>query len=299
MRTFLSYAKINLYLALKGARPDGFHELDTVLQSVDLADELAFETSPEGELSVYSDMPGVPSGSENLVWRALDLLRRRTGKRDGMTVRLTKRIPPRAGLGGGSSNAACALAAANLIWELGLPDPTLESWGGELGSDIPFFIRGGTQRCRGRGEILEPLTPLPDSQWVIVKPPWDLSTAEVFNNAGSFLTLNSSKVRMILKSIAKRDLPTVGEDGFNDLEDSAIDLEPGATELVAALGRAGLVGIRLAGSGSSWVGWHRGTTRFVEIEAAARDYGGSVFLVRPTGRGWIERDKSASDSTRM
>lgn len=298
-RRFLSYAKINLYLALKGERPDGFHEIDTVLQSVDLADELLFEPCPVGDLNVYSDTPDVPSGKENLVWKALDLLRRMTGACQGMTVHLRKRIPAQAGLGGGSSNGACALAAANLIWELGLEPPALEMLAAQLGSDVPFFVRGGTQRCLGRGEVLEPLTPLPDSSWVIVKPRWNLATGDVFKKAGSALTLNSLKVRIILKSIAKRDLPTVGEEGFNDLEDSAIDLEPGATELVAALSRAGLVGIRLAGSGSSWVGWHRETTRFEQIEAAGRDHGGSVFLVGPTGRGWIETDKSASDSTRM
>ena len=299
MRRFVSYAKFNLYLAVLGERPDGYHEIDTVLQSISLGDELVFRPLDEPRLEVECEDAGIPSGPGNLVWRALCLLREQCGVPGGMWARLRKRIPARSGLGGGSSNAACTLAAANLIWDLGLGEQELERLGARLGSDVPFFIRGGTQRCMGRGERLEAQAPLPDSDWLIVKPRWELSTADVYARVRSPLTLRRAQVSMILRSIAKRELPPVVEEGFNDLEGPAGECQAQAARLKAWLSEAGLAGVRLAGSGSAWVGYCPDPETAWRVKSEGRNRGWVVLKVKPTGRGWIEGESSIADFTGM
>jgi 4-diphosphocytidyl-2-C-methyl-D-erythritol kinase len=286
--TYRSYGKINIYLAVLGKRTDNFHELDTVLQTIDLADTLTFEPLPDNRLDVVARGDGVPSGPDNLVWKALSLLKDRFGIEQGMAVHITKRIPAQAGLGGGSSNAACALCVANDLWQLGLKPETLEQLGAEIGSDVPFFIRGGTQRCRGRGELLTPVPALPESHWVVVKPGCNLPTALVFNRVRSILTPRTVAIKIILALLAKRNLPEIAKYGFNDLEDPAKDLQPRLAELWQWMHEMGLTDIRLAGSGSACIGY------CPEIDVAKRIQEGcpqsdwSVFIVKPVGRGWAE-----------
>ncbi len=288
MRRFLSYAKFNLYLAVLGRRPDGFHEVDTVLQSIDLADDLLFEPRKESEIIVECDADDVPGGELNLVYKALALLRAECGEQRGMRAILGKRIPVGAGLGGGSSNAACALGAANLIWDLGLHEEDLERLAAHLGSDVPFFVRGGAQRCTGRGEILEPVSQLSSSEWTVVVPQWRSATAGVYAHATSRLTPHERQIRMLLQFLAKRNLLSVVTGGFNDLEEPAGKLRPETNQLRSHLVAAGLAGVRMAGSGSAWIGFPSDpeTTRRVQTEGRRR--GWCVLPVRPTGRGWIE-----------
>jgi len=284
----VSYAKINLYLAVLGERPDGYHEVDTVLQSVSLCDRIDFEPLVEPLLRVTCAARGVPSGRENLVWKALSLLRERHEGTGGMRVAIHKRIPPRAGLGGGSSNAACALCAGNRIWGLGLSDVDLEQLGAELGSDVPFFIRGGTQQCLGRGEKLRHLTEIPDSLWVIVKADNELATAAVYAGFRTRLTERTCKPSMLLGALAKRDLSGVVEGLFNDLEDTAVELQPEVAKVKVWMGQLGLGGVVLAGSGSAWVGQCPDSRMAALIEREGRARGWHVYLVEPTRRGWSE-----------
>jgi 4-diphosphocytidyl-2-C-methyl-D-erythritol kinase len=288
MRRFLSFAKINLYLAVLGRRPDGYHEIDTLMQTVDLADRLELEPLAAERIEVVCPAGGAPEGEDNLVWQALTRLKQRCGVRGGMRVALRKRIPARAGLGGGSSNVACALSAGSQLWGLELSDQELEAFGAQIGSDVPFFVRGGTQRCRGRGEILEPQPPLPDSTWVIVAPPWGLETGHVYAKLRSGLTYSPPRVRILLESLAKRDLPTLVAEGFNDLEGPASEIEPAAARLSACMREANLLGVRLTGSGSAWIGMAPNPEDARAVEQAAGGQGWVVHRVRPTTRGWIE-----------
>jgi 4-diphosphocytidyl-2-C-methyl-D-erythritol kinase len=287
-RAFLSYAKLNLYLAVGEARPDGYHEIDTALQSVSLADRLVFEPDPGGALEVTADAPGVPSGPLNLAWRALALMRERTGARPGMRLRIEKRIPAQAGLGGGSSNAACALGAGNLLWGLGLRPEGLEELGAEIGSDVPFFIRGGTQRCRGRGERCERLADLPGATWAVVVPPWGQSTAEVYRGFAPGLTRNDECISMALGQIAKRDPVGLARATFNDLESAAQRVRPESARVRSFLESLGLSGVALAGSGSAWFGSCPGTEVGERVRAEAGERGWRAFLVGPVKEGWAE-----------
>ncbi len=288
MRRFLSFAKINLYLAVLGRRPDGYHEIDTLMQSVDLADRLELVPLASGDLEVHCPGGGAPSGEANLVWRALARLKQCGRVPGGLRVVLHKRIPAQSGLGGGSSNAACALAAGNQLWGLGLCEDELEALAAQVGSDVPFFVRGGTQRCRGRGEVLEPQPPCPDATWMVIKPDWSLETRLVYAKWHSGLTYSRSRVRILLESLAKRDLPTLVADGFNDLEGPALELEPAAVRLTAYMREANLLGVRLTGSGSAWIGLAPNSEVARGVEQTAAERGWVVYRVRPTTRGWIE-----------
>jgi len=156
----LAPAKINLHLEVLGLRPDGFHELAMLMQSLDLADGLALSARSDGLLTLSCDAPELPTDGNNLIVKAAELLRRQAGRPElGAELTLTKRIPIGAGLAGGSSDAAAALLGLNQLWGLGLDQADLLSLAAELGSDVPFCLVGGTQLCFGRGERLEPVDP--------------------------------------------------------------------------------------------------------------------------------------------
>lgn len=151
-------AKINLHLEVLGLRPDGFHELAMVMQSIDLADELLCENTADASLQLSCDRPELSCGPDNLILRAAELLRQRSGFSElGARFHLRKRIPIGAGLAGGSSDGAATLVALNTLWGLGHSQADLERMAAALGSDMPFCVAGGTQLCFGRGERLEPL----------------------------------------------------------------------------------------------------------------------------------------------
>lgn len=155
-----SPAKINLHLEVLGLRNDGFHELAMVMQTIGLADTLRFETTADGQIQLQCNRPDLPTDQGNLVVRAAELLRARSGFPElGARIQLEKVIPIGAGLAGGSSNGAAALVGLNQLWGLGFKTAELVAMAAELGSDMPFCVAGGTQLCFGRGELLEPVNP--------------------------------------------------------------------------------------------------------------------------------------------
>ncbi len=175
-----TYAKINLGLRVLRKREDGYHEIQTLMQSISLADELVIEPRPSGvTLEVEPDLGLSPE--ENLVYRAARLILERSGCREGVHIRLSKGIPVGAGLGGASSDGAATLAGINELFHLNLSKEELKALGLELGSDVPFFFEGGLCRATGRGEILSKLpSPLSDSFIVLLKPACTLRTADVY-----------------------------------------------------------------------------------------------------------------------
>ena len=185
-------AKLNLFFEVLARRADGYHEVETLMCPIDLFDTLYFKEEPSGKLVLecqWATMMGgpqgagfdsVPRGPDNLVMRAVELLRRGAGVCRGASLRLVKRIPAAAGLGGGSSDAAAALVAANLAWSLGLSQTELAQAAAQLGSDVPFFLGGGAAICRGRGQRMEPVGELGPLDFVVVRPPAGLATAAVY-----------------------------------------------------------------------------------------------------------------------
>ena len=173
MLTVTAPAKVNLHLEVLGLRSDGFHELAMVMQSIDLADCLQFTNTADAQITLTCDDPSLSTGTDNLVLKAAELLRARSGFSElGVSMHLEKRIPIGAGLAGGSSDGAAALVGLNALWGLGHNPADLESMAAELGSDMPFCVAGGTQLCFGRGEVLEPVAPTTEGLAVLlVKDP--------------------------------------------------------------------------------------------------------------------------------
>lgn len=173
-------AKLNLFLHITGRRADGYHLLQTVFQLLDYGDELSFEVTDDGILSMQSPMDGVPD-SQNLIVRAAMLLQSRTGCTKGAVVGINKRLPMGGGLGGGSSDAATTLRALNELWQTGLEIDELAALGLELGADVPVFVRGCSSWADGVGENLQPVT-LPERWFVVLNPGVHVSTADLFSH---------------------------------------------------------------------------------------------------------------------
>lgn len=250
----LAFAKVNLTLEITGKRPDGFHELMSIMQTVSLADDLSFE--PGRELSLECDVPEL-GGDDNLVLQAARLL--------GQTGRfvLAKRIPAAAGLGGGSSDAAVALRLVDAECHLHLPMEDLVAEAGKLGSDVPFFLYGGTALVGGRGERVMPLPDLPERWLVLLNPGVPLSTAAVYGELRPAEYAAEPRARYW----TGQDVPPL----VNTLEAPALRLEPRIEDCFARLRSAGLEQVLLSGSGPTVFGLAAGQK---EAERAAAATGG-------------------------
>lgn len=230
---FFSPAKINLFLKVLRKRPDGYHDLSSLFQMIDLGDTIDIEPSPEDSLTCTD--PSIPTDDSNLVLKATALFRRKTGSKTGFKIHLKKHIPSQAGLGGGSSNAATTLWACNQLSGQPATPEMLKRWAGEIGSDVPVFFSQGTAHCTGRGERVHHLPPLPRLTLWIVKPPVGLSTPDVYR---TFRLIDSH--------------PSVSDYFLNDLETSAFKLRPELKILKEKLLEAGFETVLMAGSGSAF-----------------------------------------------
>lgn len=250
-------AKVNLFLEILGKRPDGYHELATVMTRVNLCDTLTFQPIDFGlELSVASDsliaVKELSNPRTNLVYRTLERLQQRTGCRQGMRVELIKRIPLQAGLGGASSDAATTLKAANRLWGLGLTPHELTGIGNELGSDIAFFFTSGMALCRGRGELVTPIPMVLNWHLVLVQPPFGLSTGEMFQSFQ--LARPPESVEQFIEGLESQEIPVDGLALFNRFEELACQRSPWFSQIKAALLNAGAIAAQLTGSGSCYFG---------------------------------------------
>jgi len=211
-------AKLNLFLHVTGQRPDGYHELQTLFQFLDFGDSLWFDATPGGGIELEGGLPGIARG-EDLVERAAQSLRMRTGCRQGVRVRIHKRLPAGGGLGGGSSDAATTLWALNVVWQLGLAVDELAELGLALGADVPVFVRGTAAWAEGVGEKLTPVADLDEPWYLVVHPAVSISTAEVFSDPQ--LTRNAPRITIRdflsgagvnhLESVVVRHYPEVGK----------------------------------------------------------------------------------------
>lgn len=271
----LAHAKLNLFLRVVGRRADGFHELETLFQSIDLADELTF--APGRELTLTGGSEAAPPGPENLVLRAAAALREATGCPHGAAIHLEKRVPVGAGLGGGSSDAAATLRALNRLWDLRLPRERLLEIAARLGSDVPFALRGGTAVGRGRGELLEPL-PTPALWLALARPSFGVPTPQayrLFRPAPAAAPLGS-----FLAALASGEPERIAPLLRNDLEAGVFSQWPELTALRERLLAAGALGARMTGSGSVLFGVAQDEAHARAIAARLRDTSLWVQVVR-------------------
>lgn len=274
-RTVRAPAKLNLYLEVLGRRDDGFHELETLMVPVRIWDSLSITpTLPSSDsemgpleftvrsaprLGQAAPQPvSALLGGENLVVRALDLLRERSSCRAGGYVELVKRIPVSAGLGGGSSDAAAALRLANQLWRIGWGRAQLAELAAELGSDVPFFLYDRAAICRGRGERVEPLTAMPRLHFVVVKPPQGISTSEVYRMHATRAESSKPAGRTSLPSLTllrnERKWSDLQRWMSNRLQSAAALLSPWVNQAKEVFSRFDCLGHQLSGSGSAYFG---------------------------------------------
>ncbi len=240
-------AKVNLFLEVLRKRPDGYHDLETLMVAVTLEDELEFERDISGALSLTCDNPDLSCGPENLVLKAAERLRQHTGCRDGATIRLAKRIPMQAGLAGGSSDAAATLKGLNRLWQLGLPNERLAEIGAEVGSDVPFFFSPGAAWCTGRGEKVEAVSLGRTLDFVLVSPAVGLSTASVFRE----VSVPKQPVSGAAIREAVSDVEALGRLLHNRLQEPAEKLCPEVQKVRDALAAAKPAGVLMTGSGTT------------------------------------------------
>ena len=271
-------AKLNLFLRVTGRRTDGRHDLQTVFQLLDFGDEVEFSPRGDERIVLLDPPPGLDAGNELSV-RAAELLRTRTSTRRGVSIRLTKRIPPGAGLGGGSSNAATALVALNRMWETRLDDRRLAALGLELGADVPVFVHGRSAWAEGVGERLRALA-LPPLWYLVVHPRIFVSTAKVFADPG--LTRDSPRLKMPGLSAGRPvDVAALLAAAGNDCEPAVRLRHPVVDDLIEWLRQTVECAdwARMTGTGSAAFGVFRG-------EAPAR----RALRELPEGwDGWVAR----------
>jgi 4-diphosphocytidyl-2-C-methyl-D-erythritol kinase len=251
-------AKINITLDVLGKRPDGYHELIMVMQTVGLCDSIELETGVGDDIiRVFVDLPYLPSDHRNIAYKAAELFFRKTGiKNDGVNITLQKKIPVAAGLAGGSSDAASVLKGLNQLYGAGLSLKDLMEIGKEIGSDVPYCTLGGTALSTGRGEIVKPLLPMPECSVVLVKPPFSLSTAKVYQSVACEKIKIHPDTEGVIKAIAEKNLSGVARRMYNVLEcfvDSRV-----ITDIKTNLIQMGADGAVMSGSGPTVFGLFSG-----------------------------------------
>ena len=274
-------AKINVALLVAGKRPDGFHELETVMAKVDLYDELLFEGCRAGEGGlICRGRYAVPAGPDNLVCRARDLLAQAAGRPIDVRITLTKNIPVAAGLGGGSSDGAATLVGLDRFLGLGLDHARLAHLAGQLGSDVPFFLSGPISLCTGRGERIRPLEPVLPFEALLVFPAVSASTKKVYENyqhdPGAFRDLHERLDRCL----AEKNIESLAQMCANMLEVSCYELHPELRELKSRLEGCTQRRWCLSGSGSAmYTIAAKGCAQMGQLQTAVRNVGCESILV--------------------
>ena len=280
--TLRAFAKINLSLRVKEVRPDGFHEVQTMLQAIDLFD-LVKISARRGPFELRCDTPGVPLDRTNLVWKAALHLWRGAGL-DGeprnAVVTLQKNIPMQAGLGGGSSNAIAALLGLRRVWKLRVPDEQVYDIAVQLGSDVPYFLVGGTALALGRGEEVYPLDDLPRLWVVLVFPPFGVATKDAYAWLDEKRLREPFSAGAVEKGSRSPFQPFGGWPFINDLEAPVIERHALIGALKQWLARRGALLSAMSGSGSTVFGVFESARAAAAAARHLRTDGARVLLVR-------------------
>lgn len=259
-----AYAKINIGLDVLRRRADGYHEVKMIMQTVDIYDELVLERRKQPGIELRMDNSELPSGGDNLICRAADLLFREKKITGGVNISLTKRIPIAAGMAGGSADAAAALRGVNELFDLGYSLKELQALGVGLGADIPYCLTGGTMLSEGIGEILTPLPAPPAAHLVIAKPDINVSTAFVYGNLHADSLAWHPDIDGIIAALQKGDLDGITGRLGNVLETVTVKAHPVIEQIKELLRKQGAENALMSGSGPTVFGI------FKEKETAAR-----------------------------
>ncbi len=245
-------AKVNLTLDILGKRADGYHEVKMVMQAVTLFDFVTIRSTSTKEILLRSTSPDLPANEENIMWKAVDLVRRKYSINKGVELFLEKRIPIAAGLAGGSTDGAAVLKGLNRLWELHMGREDLMRLAAELGSDVPFCLVGGTALATGRGEIIRPLSVTPDLFIVLVKDNFGVSTREIYERFK--FTDHHPDTEKMISALERNDLAGIVTSLEIVLEPVTFALYPRLERIREGLLAEGAAGILMSGSGPTVFG---------------------------------------------
>jgi 4-diphosphocytidyl-2-C-methyl-D-erythritol kinase len=275
-------AKINLALDVLHKRTDGYHEVEMIMTTIDLADRVELTLLNQDKIHILSHNRYVPDDQRNLAYQAAQLLKDRFNVKKGVLISIEKTIPVAAGLAGGSSDAAAALRGLNKLWDLGLTIDQLAELGSEIGSEVSFCVYGGTALAKGRGEIITEL-PAPPTCWVILAKPFiGVSTAEVYRRL-DINNMNHPNIPGMIEAIKQHDYQKVCKNVENVLEDVTLNLHPEVALIKEQMKRFGADAVLMSGSGPTVFGIVQHDSRMHRIYNGLRGFCDQVFAVRLLG----------------
>ncbi|MBQ9091655.1 MAG: 4-(cytidine 5'-diphospho)-2-C-methyl-D-erythritol kinase [Anaerotignum sp.] len=243
-------AKINLTLDVTGKREDGYHLLETIMQTVALYDGIYMKKLDQPEIKLKTNLPWLPTDERNLAWKAANLMRETYGIEGGVFIEIDNRIPVAAGLAGGSTDCAAVLVGMNRLYDLRLSQKELEALAGRLGSDIPYCVRRGTVLCEGVGEIMTNVEhPCPDCYVVLAKLPVSVSTVSVYKGLRWNEVQEHPDTEAMLKAMEEKDVTKMGKLLCNVLETVTIEMHPEIQKIKERLVELGAEGALMSGSG--------------------------------------------------
>ena len=248
-----AYAKINLALDVVRRRDDGYHDVRMIMQTVRLFDRISLKRTKGRNIRISTNLSYIPCNEDNLVYKAIDIIRKKHGIKDGVEALIEKHTPVAAGLAGGSSDAAATLVGMNQLFSLGISQSSLIEYGASFGADIPFCIMRGTALSQGIGEILTPLPPVPDCWLLIVKPSFSMSTRFVYQHLDPDTALHPDIDGMV-EAIRKGDLAGMTERMGNSLEQVTAAHFPDILSMKKKMTELGAMNAIMSGSGSTVFG---------------------------------------------
>lgn len=277
-----AYAKVNIGLDVLRRRPDGYHDLKMIMQTVDICDDLTFEKSGEPGIRLRIEGADLPTDKNNLVCRAAALLMEEKHIGEGVSITLKKRIPVAAGMAGGSADAAAAMRGLNALFEMGYSFEDLRKRGVKLGADIPYCITGGTMLSEGIGEVLTPLSAPPECHLVVAKPDIDVSTAYVYQNLKADKLPFHPDIDGMVKALAAGDLQGITDRMGNVLETVTVREYPVIDRIKRRMCELGAQNALMSGSGPTVFGIYKEKEMAENTARAVREenLAGAVFVTR-------------------
>lgn len=275
-------AKINLTLDVLHKRPDGYHEVEMIMTTVDLADRVGLELRRDGEIFVHSSNNFVPDDQRNLAYQAAKLLKDRFNVTSGVSITIDKQIPVAAGLAGGSSDAAATLKGLNELWSLGLSLDDLAELGAEIGSDVSFCVYSGTAIASGRGEKIEHISAPPSSWVILAKPTIGVSTAAVYGGL-KLDGIEHPDTAGMVEAIKTNDYAKMCGTLGNVLESVTLDMHPEVSSIKEQMKRFGADGVLMSGSGPTVFALVQTEARTTRIVNGLKGFCDEVYAVRLLG----------------
>jgi 4-diphosphocytidyl-2-C-methyl-D-erythritol kinase len=274
-----SRAKINLSLDILGVLPNGYHEVEMIMQQIDLYDLVTVSRIPEG-IEITSNLYYLPTDQTNIAWKAANLLIETYGIQSGVKIHLEKRVPVAAGLAGGSANAAAVMRAVNRLFELDLSREEMMAHGLTLGADVPFCFLEGAAVARGIGEVLTPIKSLQNVWVLLAKPNLGVSTKEVYRLYDQHEILRHPNTPLLIDAVESNNLQCLSKEMFNVLEEVTTSLYPIVSEVKRRMRQSGATCTMMSGSGPTVFGLFTHYDRGQKAEKQLKKWYQQTYLVK-------------------